>query len=327
MTEKSAGKPGDLVRSMREAARRKHYSPRTEQAYVKWVKRFVKESGLRHPKELGSADVQSFLTKLAVRDGVAASTQNQARAALVFLYKDVLELELEWVETIDRAKRPKRLPTVLSKEEVGRVLGELEGEERACGRLLYGCGLRLLEALELRLKDVDFSRATVWVRGGKGKKDRIVRMPKSLRADLEAAVKNAERTAERDQMRGTNGVPLPDAFARKSKQAATKKEWAWLFPATRTYRDSSGRALRWHRHETTLQRAIPEAARRAGIKKRVTCHTLRHSFATHLLEDGVDLPTLQLLLGHTSIQTTMIYTHVSLEGRGGLEGAVDRLLE
>lgn len=324
---KNYGNPGDLVRSMREAAKRKHYSPRTEEAYVMWVKRFVKASKLKHPSELGSKDVQAFLTKLAVEEGVAASTQNQARAALVFLYKDVLELELEWVETIDRAKRPKKLPTVLSREEVGRLLGELEGEERACGRLLYGCGLRLLEALELRLKDVDFSRETVWIRGGKGKKDRIVRMPKSLRADLQVAAQRAERTSERDRRRGTDGVPLPDAFERKSPQAATKTEWAWLFPATRTFRDSKGRELRWHRHETTLQRAIPEAAGRAGIKKRVTCHTLRHSFATHLLEDGVDLPTLQLLLGHTNIQTTMIYTHVSLEGRGGLAGAVDRLLD
>ena len=319
-------RPGALLEAVRTAAEMRHLSERTEAAYVSWVKRFVKYSGMRHPSELGAEEVTAFLSHLATDAKVAASTQNQALAGLLFLYREVLEEDLPWLDELVRAKKPKRLPTVLTKEEVKRLLGCLEGQDRTGALLLYGCGLRLLEAMKLRIKDVDLERNELAVRGGKGAKDRVVAVPRFVQEELQQQVRHALGVHAQDRIEGLGGVELPNAFRRKAPNASTDVQWQWVFPAARTYRDPmDGKRRRSHRHATVLQRAVALAKAKAQLHKRVSCHTLRHSFATHLLEEGLDLPTLQLLLGHADIRTTMIYTHVSLESRGGLRAAVDRL--
>lgn len=305
-----------LVGMFRRQMRLRRLSPRTEEAYVAWVKRFVKFHGMRHPQALGEAEVTAFLTHLAVEARVSASTQNQALAALLFLYRAVLRTPLPSLNGVVPARRPSRLPSVLTREEVRQVASEIGGVPHLVVLLLYGAGLRLMEALTLRVKDLDLEQAMITVRGGKGDKDRVTVLPRSAVAPLAAHLREVSEQHRSDVRAGHGAVALPNALARKIPGAERAWAWQWVFPATRPYHDSAtGAVRRHHLHETVIQRAVIEAARRAGISKRVTCHTFRHSFATHLLEDGYDIRTIQELLGHRDVRTTMIYTHVL--NRGG----------
>ena len=305
-----------LVGMVRRRMRLRRLSPRTEEAYVAWVRRFVKFHGMRHPQILGEAEVTAFLTHLAVESRVSASTQNQALAALLFLYREVLGAPLPWLSNVVPARRPSRLPNVLTREEVRQVVTEVRGVSRLVVLLLYGAGLRLMEALTLRVKDLDLQQAMVTVRGGKGDKDRVTVLPRSAVVLLTAHLREMSDQHRHDLRAGYGTVALPDALARKIPGAERAWAWQWVFPATRPYCDSTtGVRRRHHLHETVVQREVTEAARRASMSKRVTCHTFRHSFATHLLEDGYDIRTIQELLGHRDVRTTMIYTHVL--NRGG----------
>jgi integron integrase len=311
---------------VRAAARLRHYSRRTEAAYVAWIRRYIFFHGKRHPAELGAAEVTRFLSSLAVEGRVAASTQNQALGALLFLYRDVLELDLPWLDGVVRAKRPERLPVVLTREEVAAVLRPLTGVPRLMASLLYGSGLRLLECCRLRIQDIDFARNQIVVRGGKGDKDRVTMLPAVVKADLARHLQTVRAQHERDLQRGAGWVELPGALARKYPNAGREWVWQWVFPATRPYRHSeTGRWRRHHLHESVLQRVVKDAARRAGIPKRATLHTLRHSFATHLLEDGRDIRTVQELLGHRDVTTTQIYTHVLNRGPSGVKSPIDTM--
>jgi integron integrase len=275
---------------------------------------------------MGAAEVTSFLTSLAVEGKVAASTQNQALSALLFLYRDVLEMELPWLDGIVRAKRPVRLPVVLSRYEVRALLQRLDGTTRLMACLLYGAGLRVLECCRLRVQDVDFAANLIVVRSGKGDKDRVTMLPAIVKADLGphlAAVRGQHRD---DLAVGAGWVELPTALGRKYPNAGREWVWQWVFPATRTYRDrTTGQLRRHHLHESVLQRALKTAVRQAGIVKRAGPHTLRHSFATHLLEDGQDIRTVQELLGHRDVSTTMIYTHVLNRGPAAVRSPADRM--
>jgi integron integrase len=314
-----------LLDQVRARMRRLGLARRTEEAYVSWIRRFILSQGKRHPREMGAPEVEAFLTQLAVRGRVAASTQNQALAALLFLYREVLGIELPWMTEIRRAKRPRRLPTVLSREEVGALLGELSGANWLMASLLYGSGLRLLECLRLRVQDLDLARREILVRHGKGGKDRHTMVPASLTAPLAAQLDEARRIHERDLTLGFGAVWLPDALARKYPRAAREWVWQYVFPASKRSIDPrDGVVRRHHLDETVLQRAVKSAAQRAGLGKRATCHTLRHSFATHLLEAGYDLRTIQELLGHKDVSTTQIYTHVLNRGGGGVLSPLDR---
>lgn len=302
---------------MRFALRAKHYSLRTEHAYVAWVRRYVLFHDKRHPRDLGPDHVNRFLTHLAVREKVAASTQNQALAALLFLYGEVLGISLPREGGLVRAKKPRRLPTVLTRDEVKRVLSQLDGPPKIAATLLYGAGLRLLEVLRLRVKDVDFGLGHLVVRDGKGQKDRVTMLPEAVRGSLALHLSDVRRLHGRDLAEGHGGVLLPAAFDRKDPGAATLWGWQWVFPAASLSRDPrSGVVRRHHLHESILQRAVHDAVVASGIAKPASCHTLRHSFATHLLEDGYDIRTIQELLGHSDVSTTMIYTHV-LNKAGG----------
>jgi integron integrase len=304
-----------LLDRVRLAIRTRHYSRRTEEAYVFWIRRFVAFHGMRDPNELGSAEVGSFLTDLATRRRVSASTQNQAFSALLFLYRKVLERELAGLQTVPRAKRPERVPVVLSRGEIGEILRRLEGSPRLMAALMYGSGLRLLECARLRVKDVDFDRHELTVRDGKGQKDRVTMLPAGLTQALTGHIERVRHLHEADLAAGVD-VELPDALALKYPNAPRDWGWRWVFPAWRTYRDRlTGRRCRHHLHESVLQRAFHNAVQWAGLTKPASCHTLRHSFATHLLEAGYDLRTIQELLGHSDLNTTMIYTHVL--NRGG----------
>jgi integron integrase len=308
------------------AARRRHLSYRTEQSYVAWVRRFVLFHGKRHPSDMGEPEVVAFLSHLAVERDVAPPTQNQALAALVFLYRHVFDRELEGLDAASRARRVRPLPVVLSRAEVRSVLAQLQGTQRLQATLLYGGGLRLLECLRLRVKDVDADRGQLAVRQGKGRRDRAAPLPRRVREPLARHLQTVRDLHRRDLEAGYAGVRLPDALERKYPSARREWAWQWLFPASRLARDPrSGDLLRHHRHPTALQRAVKKAARRAGIAKRVTCHTFRHSFATHLLEDGADIRTVQELLGHRDVRTTMIYTHVLQRGPLGVASPADRL--
>jgi integron integrase len=313
-----------LLAQVRATLRRRHYSRRTEEAYVGWIRRYVIRSGLRHPRELGPLDVARYLTKLAVEDRVTASTQNQALAALQFLYRDVLGQPLPPIADLVPAKRPSRLPAVLTRHEVARVLRALDGVPRLVSLLLYGSGLRLMEALTLRAKDLDFERCEILVRGGKGAKDRVTVLADAPRVLLAEHLVDVRRRHDADLARGLGLVALPDALSRKAPNLMAEWGWQWVFPAMRTYAEStSGRRLRHHLHESAIQRAVRFAVLRADIAKHATCHTFRHSFATHLLEGGYDIRTVQELMGHKDVRTTMVYTHVLNRGGRGVRSPLD----
>ena len=310
------GKP-KLLDRVRDVCRYRHYSIRTEEAYANWIKRYILFFDKRHPEELGEEEVRAFLTHLAVKGKVAASTQNQALNALLFLYDAVLHTPLGWIKNVERAKRPERLPVVLTREEAQAILAQLTGTYRLMADLLYGSGLRLMDCVRLRVKDIDFNYHQIVVRDGKGEKDRVTVLPKSLEEPLRLHLARVKTLHQQDLAEGFGTVYLPYALERKYPNA--HREWAWqyVFPAAKRSRDPrSGKVQRHHAAETLLQRAVKEAIRNAGITKPASCHTFRHSFATHLLESGYDIRTVQELLGHKDVKTTMIYTHVL--NRGGL---------
>jgi len=307
-----------LLDQVRAAIRLRHYSRRTEKAYAGWIRRFILFHEKRHPAEMGKAEVTRFLSHLAVEAKVSASTQNQALSALLFLCGEVLNQELGWLDEIVRAKRPARLPVVLSREEVRALLCSLSGVEALMASLLYGAGLRLLECCRLRVKDVEFSR------DGKGARDRVTLLPAGVAAPLAAHLGRVQVQHEGDLRAGLGSVELPLALERKYPRAAFEWGWQWVFPATRHYTDPvSGRRRRHHLHESVLQKAVREAALRARIARPASCHALRHSFAIHLLENGYDIRTIQELLGHKDVSTTMIYTHVLNRGGRGVRSPLD----
>ena len=310
-----SGKPRLLDR-VREAIRLRHYSYRTEQQYVSWILRFIRFHGLRHPETLGGPEVEAFLNHLAMQRNVAAATQAQALAALLFLYKRVLNVDLPWLGEVVRAKRPKRLPVVLSRDEVRRILIELEDPYLLIAKLLYGSGLRLMEALRLRYKDVDLGQVVIQVRDGKGAKDRVTVIPDSALESLQQQLSRVRDRHEAARASGYGGVELPYALERKYPRAHLELGWQYVFAAAKPSRDPrSGTWRRHHIHEESMQRNLRRAVLAAGIEKPASCHTFRHCFATHMLEDGADIRTVQELMGHTSVKTTQIYTHV-LDGRG-----------
>ena len=303
-----------------------HYSKRTEQAYVGWIRRFVIANGRRHPRHLGGDEVEAYLTRLASNAQVSASTQNQALAALLFLYRDILKQDLPWMDKIVRAKRSRRIPVVLSMDELQRLLMMMDGQSWLMAALMYGTGMRLMECVRLRIKDLDFDRKEILVRDGKGAKDRRVPLPQKLREPLEHAIERARLLHVHDLARGLGRVWLPMALARKYLNADRELGWQYVFPAAKPSRDpASGMVRRHHVDEAILQRAVKNARTKAGILKPATCHTLRHSFATHLLEAGHDIRTVQELLGHKDLSTTQIYTHVLGRGAGGILSPFDRL--
>ncbi|MDP6529122.1 MAG: integron integrase [Gemmatimonadota bacterium] len=319
-------RPGKLMEQMRGAIRMKQYSPRTEKAYAQWVRRFVRFHGMRHPREMGAGEIRAFLTHLAEVGRVSASTQNQALCALLFLYREVLGVKPGWVDGVARAKRPVRLPVVLGRGEVNGVLSAMHGMPRLVATLLYGSGLRLLESVQLRVKDLDFERLEVCVRSGKGNKDRLTVLPAGIVEALRGHLARERERHRAERASGRGRVKLPKALDRKLPGAGVEWAWQWVFPARRTYVErETGREFRHHYHETAVQRAVRSAAIRAEIPKRVTCHAFRHSFATHLLEDGYDIRTVQELLGHKSVKTTMIYTHVLNRGGLGVRSPADGL--
>jgi integron integrase len=315
-----------LLDRVRQAIRLRHYSRRTEEAYTHWIRAYIVFHGKVHPERLCAGDVTSFLSWLAERRRVSASTQNQALSAVLFLYRAVLHLDIGPIDHVPRASTPEHIPVVLTLEEVRRLLAEMHGVPRLVVGLLYGSGLRLQESLELRVKDVDFARDEIVVRRGKGQKDRRTMLPVNTKVLLERHLEGVRDLHIRDLARGFGRVALPDALARKYPNASREWRWQFVFPASRICRDPRwGAPSRFHLHASAVQRAVTEAARRAGLAKRVSCHTFRHSFATHLLDDGYDIRTVQELLGHADVSTTMIYTHVLGRGARGVRSPADRL--
>ena len=309
----------------REVMRYRQFSLRTEQAYVDWTRRFIVWNGRRHPREMGAFEVRAFLTHLAAERHVGASTQNQALCALLFLYREVIGGELDWIDGFERAKRPVRVPVVLSQPEVRQVLGQTQGTTGLIASLLYGTGVRLMEALRLRVKDLDFARGQIVVHDGKGRKDRVTVFPESLREPLKVHLARVEVLYRHDRQHGVDGVWLPDALERKLPKAGISWAWQWAFPSAELSTDPrSGRRRRHHASAGSVQRAVQEAARRALPGKRVTPHTFRHSFATHLLESGTDIRSVQELLGHQDVATTQIYTHVMQKPGLGVRSPLDR---
>ena len=320
----STPRPG-LLQAMRERLRASHYSLRTERAYLLWIRRYILFHGRRSPRELGAADVTTFLSSLATRGQVAASTQNQALAAILFLYREVLQLDLPWLTEVVRAKRPRRLPTVLTVAEVEALLARTHGLTGLMTRLLYGSGMRISECVAVRVKDIDLARREIVVREGKGGKDRMTMLPESLVEPLKGQLSASRAVFERDRERNVPGVELPFALERKYPNAGREWPWHWVFPMDHLSVDPrSGIRRRHHFYEQTLSRAIALAARQAAIAKPVSSHTLRHSFATHLMQQGYDIRTIQELLGHKDVSTTMIYTHVLNRGGRGVVSPLDR---
>lgn len=313
-----------LLDQVRGRIRRLQYSHRTEKTYVHWIRRFILFHGKRHPVEMGAEEVEAYLTHLAVKRHVSASTQNQALSAILFLYRQVLEIQLPWMENIVRAKRPKRLPVVMSRAEVSSVLCRLDDPFWLMSSLLYGSGLRIAECLRLRIKDLDFDYRQITIRNGKGAKDRVTMLPDALIDPIRGRMKMLTGLFETDKNSELAGVSMPFALARKYPGA--RREWGWqfLFPSRRALRErDSGLMVRHHAHEKPLQRAFRVAVRKAEISKAASCHTLRHCFATHLLESGYDIRTVQELLGHKNVATTMIYTHVLRKGGRGVRSPLD----
>ena len=314
-----------LLEQVRDYLRTKHYSIRTERAYLDWIKRYILFHGKRHPKDMSAAEVEAFLTHLAVERDVSASTQNQAKSALLFLYREVLGIVLPWLENVTTAKTPKRLPVVLTEEEVKRVLGQMEGTLWLMFSLLYGTGMRLMECVRLRVKDVEFSRREIIVREGKGFKDRVTMLPQILLEPLQQHLARVRKLHKDDLAQGYGKVYLPNALAKKYPNAAAEWGWQYVFPARGFSTDPrSGEVRRHHVDEKLIQRAMKRAVQQVGIVKLATPHTLRHSFATHLLQSGYDIRTVQELLGHKDVQTTMIYTHVLNRGGKGVVSPLDR---
>ena len=323
----AAGRPRRLLDQVRDKLRTLHYSPRTEDAYVGWIKQFILFHGKRHPKELEAADVEQFLTHLATRRRVSASTQNQALCALLFLYKQVLGTDLGWVDGVTRAKVPERVPVVLTRQEVAMVLGQMRGRDWLMASLMYGTGLRLMECVQLRVQEVDFGYRQITVHHGKGAKDRFVPLPEALIAPLKEQIRATERLLASDVAAGFGEVSMPEALARKYPRAPWELRWWYVFPASdRSVDPLSGRVKRHHIDPSVVQKAMRSAVRRAGINKRATPHTLRHCFATHLLEAGYDIRTVQELMGHRDVTTTQIYTHVLQRGGSAVRSPVDALL-
>jgi integron integrase len=312
-----------LLDRVRAVIRQRHYSRRTEEAYLGWIRRYIFFHRLKHPGTLGTDDVRAFLTHLAVRGNVSAGTQNQAFSALLFLYREVLGQELEGLANVERAKRPIRVPLVLSRGEVAAILGHLYGPQWVMASLMYGSGLRVLECAALRVKDVDLERGELTVRDGKGRKDRITLLPTRLKQPLRGRLEYVQQRHAAERAEGGGYVPLPEALERKYPSAAWSIGWQWVFPAARQHLDPQGRRRRYHVHETVIQRAFKQAVAAAGIRKPASCHTLRHCFATHLLESGYDVRTIQELLGHSDVSTTMIYTHVLNRGGLGVHSPLD----
>jgi integron integrase len=323
--EPDANRPR-LLDVVRANLRTRHYSPRTEKAYVGWIRKFMHFHGMRHPRDMGVPEIGAFLSALATRENVSASTQNQAFSALLFLYREVLERELSGLDRVVRAKRPVRVPLVLAREEVQAILSRLRGPSRLMASLMYGAGLRLLECCRLRVKDLDFVRGEITIRDGKGRKDRVTMLPSGLAEPLRVHLTGVRRQHVADLRAGAGAVVLPDALAHKYPGATRDWAWQWAFPATRQYFDRQTRQRRRHHlHESSVQREFATAVRAAGITKPASCHTLRHSFATHLLESGYDIRTIQELLGHADVSTTMIYAHALNRGGRGVRSPFDAL--
>jgi len=321
----SAPKP-KLLDQVREAIRTRHYSERTEKAYVHWIKRFIFFHNKRHPMEMAESEIAEFLSSLATAGRVSASTQNQAFNSLLFLYHDVLNKQIGRVAGVVRAKRPHRLPVVLTKAEVKKVIDHMNGVPRLMVILLYGAGLRLMECCSLRIKDVDFSRNEIVIRAGKGDKDRHTMLPTAIKESLVGHIEANRGRHQEDVATGLGRVALPNALERKYPNAGREWAWQWVFPAPQHYTDRiTGEKRRHHLHESVLQRSVREAVVKAGISKPASCHTFRHSFATHLLEDGYDIRTVQELLGHRDVSTTMVYTHVLNRGGRGVRSPADSL--
>jgi integron integrase len=315
-----------LLDQVRAKIRLKHYSIRTEKSYLDWIKRYILFNNKRHPRDMGGPEVEAFLSHLAMERNVTASTQNQALSALLFLYRDVLAVELPWLDGVERAKKPARLPVVLTRAEVRAVLSHLDGTVELMASLLYGSGLRLMECVRLRVKDVDFAYKQIVVRDGKGGKDRVTMLSDGLIDPLQRQLDRARSLHEQDLFDGFGEVYLPNALERKYPNASREWGWQYVFPAAqRSIDPRSGKERRHHVDEQRLQRAIKNAVRAAGVHKPASCHTLRHSFATHLLEGGYDIRTVQELLGHKDLNTTMIYTHVLNRGGRGVNSPLDHL--
>lgn len=316
--------PPKLLDQVRDRIRIKHYRLRTETQYVQWIKRFILFHGKRHPQTMGAAEIEAFLTHLAVAGKVSASTQNQALSALLFLYKEVLSIDLPWLNKVVRAKQPQRLPVVLTRTEVRAILVRMSGTYGLMANLLYGTGMRLMECVRLRVKDVDFERGEILIRDGKGAKDRVTMLPESLASPLQAYLLQRRALFDDDSRLGKASVYLPDALERKYLNAATDWIWQYIFPSGSFSIDPrSGVERRHHIDEKLLQRAMKKAVQASGITKLATPHTLRHSFATHLLESGYDIRIVQELLGHKDVHTTMIYTHVLNKGGRGVRSPLD----
>jgi integron integrase len=315
-----------LLDQVRERVHYLHYSPRTEKAYVYWVRFFIRWHGLNHPRDMGAQEVRAFLTMLASERHVSTSTHSQALSALLFLYREVLAIQLPWLQELARPRYRRRIPSVLTHDEVEQLLLSMEGVTRLVASLLYGTGMRLMEALRLRVKDVDFDRRVIIIREAKGNKDRVVMLPRSLEAALRGQVAAARQVWEHDRRCGMQGVQVPDALERKYPQMAQTWTWFWVFPSPALSGDPQNGGLRRHHlFEERLQRAIKKAVVVARIGKSVSAHTLRHSFATHLLQAGTDIRTVQELLGHSDVSTTMIYTHVLKIAAGATSSPLDAL--